>query len=42
MAVAQPEAISARQLTATAQLLSRREIIIDLSTIRFILFAPLV
>jgi hypothetical protein len=38
MAVAQPEAMSAMQLTTSAQLLSRREIIFDLSTVRFIVF----
>jgi hypothetical protein len=35
MAVAQPEAMSARQLTTSTQLLSCREIIFDLSTVRF-------
>jgi hypothetical protein len=38
MEVAQPEAMSAMQLTTSAQLLSRRKIIFDLSTVRFIVF----
>jgi hypothetical protein len=39
MGVAQPEAMSAMQkLTTHAQLLSRREIIFDLLTVRFIVF----
>jgi hypothetical protein len=39
MGVAQPEAMSAMQkLTTSAQLLSRREIIFDLLTVRFIVF----
>jgi hypothetical protein len=38
MGVAQPEAMSAMQLTTSAQLLSRREIIFDLFTVRFIVF----
>jgi hypothetical protein len=38
MAVAQPEVMSARQPITSMQLLSRRKIIFDLSTLRFIVF----